>query len=134
MARTREQDKIQLFQLIKNAHPGDLPTFDTPLEMALDSLSKVDAAGRRLIVLTDGDPVLQDTAILDRYEQAGIQIDVVHAEIHAPKYRETPQRMARRTGGKYIQIGRDKLDQAIPRVLAQRTRDCIASLASGQDD
>ncbi|WP_153556826.1 serine/threonine-protein kinase [Roseimaritima sediminicola] len=134
MSRTREQDKVQLFQRIKDALPGDLPSFDPALQMALASLEAVDAAQRRLIVLTDGDPVLLDASILDEYQQAGIAIDVIHTEIHEPKYRQAPELIAGRTGGKYHRVGRGQLDQAIAKLLVARTRDCIASAAAPSGD
>lgn len=128
LSRLGDHRFTQFFEFLDTLPMGDFPEFDTALQMALNSLKLSDAAERRLIVLTDGDPVLEDEAILDQYKAAGIEIDVIHVEIHDPRYRKIPQSMTEKTGGSYVRIPKSAAAKTIPNAMAARTRNCVSNL------
>lgn len=98
MLRDRRSD---LNKALAASRPGDFPSYDEALQLALDALSTCPAKNRHMLVLTDGDPTLQDESILSKFADAGITISVVHADLHGEPYYRIPKLMAQKTGGQY---------------------------------
>lgn len=83
------------------SRPGDFAAYDEALQMAFDALKNSPVQNRHMLVLTDGDPTLQDESVLGRFAEAGISISVVHADLHGEPYYRIPRLMAKKTGGHY---------------------------------
>lgn len=98
MLRDRRSD---FNKALASSRPGDFAAYDEALQMALDALKNSPVQNRHMLVLTDGDPALQDESILDRFADAGITICVVHADLHGEPYYRVPKLMAKKTGGHY---------------------------------
>ena len=111
-------------QLLAKSTAGDFPDFDAPLKMALTSLKGVEASSKLLLVLTDGDPVLQDESVIAELKDAGIRIDVIHVELHEKKHRDLPERLADATGGNYLRIKPEFAAEVVPGMVDQ----CVGSL------
>lgn len=121
-----EEEVVRLFGLVKKMRVGDLPEFDTALQLAWTALEKLEVQERRLVVFTDGDPVLSNKKILERYKDSGVKIDVVHVEIHDASYRTTPSLLAEATGGEYVLVTSQSAMKSVPEAMTFLTRDCIA--------
>lgn len=96
--------RAALLNAVIDSRTGDTPRFDEGLRKALASLTSVNAIARHMIVLTNGDPSLDDDAILREFRDAGITISVVHLESHGPSYEAVPKRIAKTTGGRYYHV------------------------------
>jgi hypothetical protein len=96
--------RADLIKTLASSRTGDLPQFDPAFRMALNALKRADAKQRHMIVLTDGDPVLSDSAVLAEFRDAGITISVVHIGLHGTQYEAVPKQIAETTGGRYYHV------------------------------
>ena len=86
---------------MSNMTPGDMPDFDTALNMALSSLKATSASMKHMIVISDGDPTFSNKAVLKGFAKEGIKISTVAVGTHGPAGAVSLQEIAQVTGGTY---------------------------------
>jgi uncharacterized membrane protein len=92
--------RAKMHALIKKAQPGDMPDFDTSMNMALKGLKKVKAALKHCIIISDGDPSLSDPLLLAKFKKAKITVSTVAIAPEGPGCIQLMRRIARITGGR----------------------------------
>lgn len=91
----------KLVPLINAAEPGDMPDFNTPMQMGLAGLQKSDAALKHMIVISDGDPSPPTPALVQQFVAAKISVSMVAINPHGGQDQSIMQSIAATTGGRY---------------------------------
>ncbi|HZJ16007.1 MAG TPA: VWA domain-containing protein, partial [Chthoniobacteraceae bacterium] len=91
----------RLVVLINKAEPGDMPDFQTGLQMAYNALKASDAAVKHTIVISDGDPSPPTPQLVQSYADAKITISMVAINPHGGQDISVMQSIAAATGGRY---------------------------------
>jgi uncharacterized membrane protein/Mg-chelatase subunit ChlD len=91
----------RLAVLINNAQPGDMPDFQTGMQMAFNALKANDAAVKHTIVISDGDPSPPTPALVQAYVDAKITVSMVAINPHGGQDISVMQTIAATTGGRY---------------------------------
>ncbi len=91
----------RLVQLINKAEPGDMPDFNTPMQMGLAGLQKSDATAKHLIVISDGDPSPPTPALVQQFVDAKISVSMIAINPHGGQDISIMQSIAQTTGGRY---------------------------------
>jgi uncharacterized membrane protein len=94
-----ESDRLTV--LINQAEPGDMPSFQRCMEMALEGLKASDAATRHAIVISDGDPSPPTPALVQAYVDARITVSMVAINPHGGQDISIMEAIAAATGGRY---------------------------------
>lgn len=89
----------RLITKINAAEIGDLPTFTTTMQMALEAFTRSEAASRRMVIISDGDPTAPTAPLLDAFRQNRITVSTVTISPHGEQDILTMQRIAEATGG-----------------------------------
>ena len=92
--------RAQMHALIKGAAPGDMPDFDSSLQMAIQGLQKTQAALKHVIIISDGDPSFSNANLLAQAAGAKITVSTVAIAPHDGGV-ATLQRIANVTGGRF---------------------------------
>lgn len=69
-------------QRVRNLAFGDMPDFSPSIKMSYDALVAADAGQKHVIVISDGDPTLPPSSLLQRYRDARITISTVGIGVH----------------------------------------------------
>ncbi len=99
--------------------PGDMPDFDSSLQMALTSLKATPASIKHMIVISDGDPTPPSPLLLRGYVSEGIKISTVAVGTHGPAGSSLLQNIAIDTGGMYYKASNPKL---LPQIFMREAR------------
>jgi len=91
----------RLAPLINKAEPGDMPDFQTPMQLAFTGLKGSDAALKHLIVISDGDPSPPTPALVQQYVDAKISVSMIAINPHGGQDISIMQAIAQQTGGRY---------------------------------
>ncbi len=91
----------KMHALIKKATSGDMPDFDSSMNMALKSLKQTKAALKHCIIISDGDPSLSDRKLPAKFKQAKITVSTIAIAPHGGSTVGTMQSIANATGGRY---------------------------------
>ncbi len=91
----------RLAPLINKAEPGDMPDFQTPMQMGLTGLLASDAALKHLIVISDGDPSPPTPALVRQFVDAKISVSMIAINPHGGQDISIMQSIAQQTGGRY---------------------------------
>ena len=91
----------RLAVLINNAEPGDMPDFQTGMQMAFDALKANDAAVKHTIVISDGDPSPPTPQLVQAFVDAKITVSMVAINPHGGQDISVMQTVAAATGGRY---------------------------------
>ena len=91
----------KLVPLINKAEPGDMPDFQTPMQLGLVGLQKSDAAAKHLIVISDGDPSPPTPALIQQFVDAKISVSMIAINPHGGQDISIMQSIAQTTGGRY---------------------------------
>jgi len=89
----------RLVTLVNRARIGDMPTFATTMEMGLAGLNQSDAAIKRMLIISDGDPSAPTDQLLDAVQQAKITVSTVTVSPHGESDIGSMKRIADATGG-----------------------------------
>ncbi len=97
-------DKQKQRQLIANLRfedIGDMPDFDTTLQMAYDSLLNCPANVKHIVIMSDGDPIRPTQSLVEDIRAAKITISTVCLDTHNNPANEDVMRwLASRGGGR----------------------------------
>ncbi|MFI5379682.1 MAG: hypothetical protein ACHRHE_10320 [Tepidisphaerales bacterium] len=101
-------DGINVFNAIKHMQPGDMPSFDETVKLALDGtgpsspcLKNNNAAVKHMIIISDGDPQPPAVALINDCKKLKISISTVSVFPHGGFVSGTMQQMSKDTGGRY---------------------------------
>jgi uncharacterized membrane protein/Mg-chelatase subunit ChlD len=106
-------DKERLKQIVFSVSPGDMPTFDPIMRMALDGLKHTDAQVKHVIVLSDGDPSPPAPEVMKAIRAAKITVSSIAVFPHG-NGTTTLEEMARQTGGRFYNV---RNASEIPRIF-----------------
>ncbi|MGD0091865.1 MAG: glutamine amidotransferase, partial [Planctomycetota bacterium] len=92
----------KLFGFIDNCEPGDMPSLDTIVSMAVTSLANLkNVSLKHCIMITDGDPSPPTSATLAAAKQASVTISTISIFPHGGAEISTLKDVAAQTGGRY---------------------------------
>ncbi|MDB6149970.1 MAG: hypothetical protein JWQ44_1418 [Chthoniobacter sp.] len=91
----------KLAPLINNAEPGDMPDFNTPMQMGLKGLQNSDAALKHMIVISDGDPSPPTPQLIQSFVDAKISVSMIAINPHGGQDASIMQSISQTTGGRY---------------------------------
>jgi len=100
------RDKSMMTQRLKQASTqiGDMPAVEPTLRMAYDALANADAAAKRVIMISDGDPQAPSRGLLKRLADAKIAVSTVCISPHSANDQGMLQWVAKSTGGEYYYV------------------------------
>lgn len=90
-----------MMQRIRSMAMGDMPDFQSSMQMALASLVNVNASIKHMIIISDGDPSPPTSGVINQFLNAQIKISTVAVGTHGPAGHQTLQDIASKTGGNY---------------------------------
>jgi uncharacterized membrane protein/Mg-chelatase subunit ChlD len=110
-----------LLRMVDKMIPGDMPEFDTGLQMAFDGLTdpKRELATKHVIVISDGDPTQSNVALLARMKQSRVTVTTVGVATHGAPQDQALARIAAATGGRFYSV---KSPSALPAIYIRETR------------
>jgi len=101
-------DGSKVIAAIKRMAPGDMPSFDDCLELAVNgagpgqaSLKNSNAAQKHIIIISDGDPSPPQQKLMQQIIAAKISISTVSVYPHQGMVPPTMQQIAKDTGGRF---------------------------------
>jgi uncharacterized membrane protein len=100
-------DGSRVIAAIKRMQPGDMPSFDDCLELAVNgvpggpSLRNSNAAQKHVIIISDGDPQQPQQKLMQQIIAAKISISTVSVYPHQGNVPPTMEQIARATGGRF---------------------------------
>lgn len=94
-------NKAAMINRLRQMVPGDMPTFQPSMQMALKSLSAVNASIKHMIIISDGDPTKPNAGVLTQFAKNNIKISTVAVGAHGAAGHNTLQNIATKTGGNY---------------------------------
>ncbi len=99
--------------------PGDMPDFDSALNLSMRGLKTVPASLKHMIVISDGDPTPASAGILSQFSNAKIKISTVAVGSHGPAGSNELKRIANKTGGNYYVV---QNASALPKIFMREAR------------
>ncbi len=87
---------------------GDMPSFDITMRMAFDSLKKLDANMKHLVILSDGDPARPTEQFIKNIHNEGISISTVCIAPHNQTDVDVMRYMAELGGGNSYYVQNNK--------------------------
>jgi len=96
-------NKVMMDNAIRAASSaiGDMQTVGPTLGMAYNALINVDAAVKRIVIISDGDPAAPTANLLGALAAAKISVSTVCIGPHSPSDQSMLQWIAQKTGGQY---------------------------------
>lgn len=96
-------DKSMMRQAITTGSTriGDMPSIQPTLEMAYKALKNADAAAKRVVMISDGDPAMPTQGLINDFIDAQIPISTVCIAPHSGNDQSRLQHIAEKTGGQY---------------------------------
>ena len=91
----------KLAVLINKAEPGDMPDFQTGMQLALTALQASDAATKHAIIISDGDPSPPTPQLVQAYVDAKVSVSMIAINPHGGVDVSIMQSIAATTGGRY---------------------------------
>ena len=83
---------------------GDMPSVDPTLRLAYNALSSADAAVKRIVVISDGDPAPPSIGAKTALRNAGIAVSTVCINPHSPSDQLMLRELAEDTGGQFYYV------------------------------
>lgn len=96
-------DKSMMRQQLTRAASqiGDMPDVAPSLELAYKALKNADAAVKRIVIISDGDPASPSGALLKKIAEAKISVSTVCIAPHSPNDQNMLRWIAESTGGRF---------------------------------
>lgn len=100
------QDKTAIKQAINRLTFGDMTDWTPALQTLLAGMEKADAGQKHCILISDGDPMMPSTTLLDKFKNASppISITTVAIACHGIQDQTAMERIARYTGGRFYNV------------------------------
>ena len=97
-------DKMQMRTALRTAMPGDMPDVGSTLGMAYQGLRQANAAVKRVIIISDGDPAPPPKSLLKALAGAKISVSTVCIAPHSFNDQNMLKWIAKSTGGNYYYV------------------------------
>jgi uncharacterized membrane protein len=97
-------DKSLMAEALKTTQIGDMPTVQPTLQQAYNALSTADAAVKRVIMISDGDPQAPSATLLASLAAAKIAVSTICVSPHSPNDQQMLKWVASKTGGEYYYV------------------------------
>ncbi|MCC7293970.1 MAG: VWA domain-containing protein [Phycisphaerales bacterium] len=101
---------------------GDMPDFDSTMQMAYDGLTTGrgrDAAQKHVIIISDGDPSAPNRGLIQSYKNAGITVSTIGIGWGAHVMTTELQRIATDTGGRFYS---PKSPNQLPQIFTKESK------------
>lgn len=121
-------DGTRARRAINNLMFGDMPDFAPSLELALEGLGKADAGQRHVIMISDGDPSIPSTTLLDKFVEKKITISTVGVFPHSGADTSRMQQISRYTGGRHYHINTQGQLAKVPEIFVKEAQTVRRSL------
>ncbi|CAG0993800.1 hypothetical protein PHYC_02446 [Phycisphaerales bacterium] len=121
-------DGTAIKRSIQNLMFGDMPDFTPSLELAYEGLSKADAGQRHVIMISDGDPAVPNTSLLDKYVDKKITISTVGVYPHSGADTSRMAYISKYTGGRHYHVNTAKGLANIPQIFIKEAQTVRRSL------
>jgi uncharacterized membrane protein len=110
-----------IMRQIDSLMPGDMPEFDSGLTIAHDALTdpKREISTKHIIIMSDGDPVLTNTSILNKLRTSKVTVTTVGVATHGPPQDQSLSNIAKATGGRYYNV---RSPSALPSIYTREAR------------
>jgi uncharacterized membrane protein len=110
-----------IMRLIDSLTPGDMPEFDSGLKLAHDALTepKREISTKHIIIMSDGDPVLSNTGILNTLRTSKVTVTTVGVATHGPPQDQSLSNIAKATHGRYYNV---RSPSALPAIYTKEAR------------
>lgn len=95
------KDYDNLVIKINAAEPGDMPGFGGPMRKGLAGLKLNDAATKHMIIISDGDPIAPDPALIKEFVDNEVSVSLVAIAPHGGRDISTMRGIASATNGRY---------------------------------
>jgi uncharacterized membrane protein/Mg-chelatase subunit ChlD len=116
-------NRRMMTSLLMNMTPGDMPSFDGQLLLALTAFQNLGekAGAKHMIVISDGDPSLTNLGTLTQLKSIGVKVSTVAIGTHgaAGGLTDFLRQIADRTGGKYYVVNNPNM---LPRIYQAEAR------------
>jgi uncharacterized membrane protein len=109
----------KLAQLVNNCQPGDMPEFQTAMQIGLDGLKESDAAVKLMIIISDGDPAPPTPQLLADFANEKIAISTISVFPHGGQEVLLLETIANATGGRYYN---PKDPNILPRIFVKEAK------------
>jgi hypothetical protein len=83
---------------------GDMPAVGPTLRMAYNALKGTDAAVKRIVIISDGDPAAPTAELLSQLKDAGVSVSTVCIAPHSPNDEDMLAWIALKTGGQFYSV------------------------------
>lgn len=94
-------DKHTLRMALNTGSIGDMPAVGPTLQMAYEALAASDAAVKRIVMISDGDPAAPSPSLLRRLQDEKISVSTVCIQPHRPNDQDMLSWIADETGGNF---------------------------------
>ncbi len=121
-------DGSRIKQSINRLMFGDMPDFTPSLELAYEGLRKADAGQKHVIMISDGDPQIPPTSLLDKYLDAKITISTVGVFPHVGSDTARMKSISEYTKGRHYEINTQGELASIPRIFMKEAQTVRRSL------
>lgn len=98
--------------------PGDMPSFDSSLQLAEKALTPCPAYLRHIVVISDGDAAPPDSMLIGKIASEKITVSAVCIAPHGPSDQQAMKDVARWGKGRYYLLQRDEVE-ALPRIFVK---------------
>ncbi len=95
---------------------GDMPAVNGTLNMAGRALERADAAVKRIVIISDGDPAAPQQSTVNSIIAAGINVSTVCIAPHSPSDQVMLRRLAEATGGRFYFVNNA---QNLPQIFSK---------------
>lgn len=120
----------ELVPLIEGAQIGDMPSFQTTMELGLAGLQKSDAATKHMIIISDGDPSPPTPKLLQDFVDAQISVSTVAVFPHGGNEQQSLQTIANVTGGRYYFVNENP--DVLPAIFIKESKTLKRSMVQNK--
>lgn len=113
---------------IQNLMFGDMPDFTPSLELAYEGLKAADAGQKHVIMISDGDPQIPPTALLDKYLDAKITISTVGVFPHSGGDTSRMKYISTYTKGRHYEVNTQQALASVPQIFIKEAQTIRRSL------
>jgi len=121
-------DGVAVKRAINNLVFGDMPDFTPSLELAYVGLKNADAGQKHVIIISDGDPQIPPTSLLDRYLDSRITISTVGVFPHGGADTNRMKTISSYTKGRHYEVVTQNALATIPQIFMKEAQTVRRSL------
>lgn len=121
-------DGVAVKRAINNLVFGDMPDFTPSLELSYEALRRADAGQKHVIIISDGDPQVPATSLLDRYLDARITISTVGVFPHGGSDTSRMKFISSYTKGRHYEINTQRELASVPQIFMKEAQTVRRSL------